>query len=104
MLALPGAAVGSPCLVGRVEHLVGEALADSLLAGVRRDDLDLAAAQGEGGVLLPLVGEAVDLGQFRGVGAAVDQERERSPGFDGLELVRVTDEQDLGAGGLRRCR
>ena len=48
--------------------------------------------------------EAVDLGQLGGVGAPVDQERERSPGVDGLELVRVADEQHLGARGLRRCR
>ena len=42
----------------------------------------------------------MDLGQLGGVGAAVDQERERAPGLDGLELVRVADEQDLGPGGL----
>ena len=48
-------------------------------------------------MLLPLVDEAVDLGQLRGVGAAVDQQREGAAGFDGLELMRVTDEQDLGA-------
>ncbi len=51
-------------------------------------------------MLLPLVDEAMDVGQLRGVGAAVDQEREGAPGFDGLELIRVTDEQYLGSGGL----
>ena len=71
-----GGAVGSPGLVGGVEHLVGDAFADSLVAGVGRDDLDVAAAQREGRVLLPLVGEAVDLGQFGCVGAPVDEERE----------------------------
>ena len=101
---LAGAAVGAPGHVRGVEHLVGHALADALLADVGRDDLDLAAAQGEGGVLLPLVDEAMDLGQFRGVGAAVDEEREGAPGFDGLELMGVADEQDLGSRGLRRCR
>ena len=101
---LAGAAVGAPRLVGRVEHLVGQSFADPVLAGVGGDDLDLAAAQGERGVLLPLVDEAVDLGQLRGVGTAVDEERERAPGLDGLELVRVSDEQDLRSGGLPRCR
>ena len=54
--------------------------------------------------LLPLVGEAVDLGQLRCVGASVDEEREGPAGVDGLELVRVADEQHLGARGLRRSR
>ena len=99
-----GGAVGAPGLVRRVDHLVRDALADPLLAGVGRDDLDVAAAQREGRVLLPLVGEAVDLGQLGCVRTAVDEEREGSAGVDGLKLVGVADEQHLGARGLRRCR
>jgi hypothetical protein len=95
MLARPAAQ--SPGDVRGVDHLLGEASADPLVAGVRRDDLDVAAAQCERGLLLPLVGEPVDLVQRRCVRTPADEEREGSTCVDGLELVRVADQQDLGA-------
>ena len=53
----------------RHDHLVRDALADALVAAVGRDGLDVATAQRQGRGLLPLIGEAVDLDQFRCVRA-----------------------------------
>jgi hypothetical protein len=43
------------------------------------------------------VGEAVDVGELGRVVSDVDEHRKRSPGFDGLELCPVADEQHLRA-------
>ena len=111
MLASPVSQSAAPGVVRRVDHHVGDAFADPLVAGVDRDDLRLASAEPDRCLLLPLVREAVDLGQVRRVRKPVNEERERSPGVYGLELMGVADEQCFracscgnGRDAVKRCR
>ena len=73
------------------------ALLHAVLADVRADDLRTPEAQVERGVLLPLVREPVDLGEFWGVVPGLCQQGESAAGVDGLELRPVADQQHFGA-------
>jgi hypothetical protein len=61
----PGGQVALPGVVGGVEHLVVVASDDATLFVVEVDHSGIAAAEPEGGGLLPLAGEAADVGQLR---------------------------------------
>ena len=78
---------------------------DALLGDVGAGDFRPSEPELEGRGLLPLVGEAVDLGQLGGVGTGGRQERERPSRVDRLELRPVTDQQHLRARlGRERCQ
>jgi hypothetical protein len=80
-----------PTVGDRFDVLLEGAGNDAAAGGVGVDDGGVAAAQGEGGVGFPSVGESVHLFEVvDAVGAA--EFVEHAAAFDGLELHRIADE------------
>lgn len=91
-------AVGTPCLIDAVEHGLGVALDESALLVIGVERISPPVAEAEAGGLLPLIGEAAHIGQFRNLVAVPHEHPERPTRLHGGQLRPVSDQDDLGTG------
>ena len=90
-------AVGAPCLVDRIEHRLGVTVEQSAPLVVFVERISASVPQAQAGSLLPLVGEASDIGEFGNLIAVAHEHPERPARLDGTQLRPIPDEHDLGS-------